>query len=81
MVSLGVAYVLGAARLKTDQGQPVTFTLATGQGICSVTRDKKKRWVLKVGKKVGKCSVSATSPAVPPNYAGLDTGAAWSVVK
>ncbi len=74
-------YVLGAANLKTDQGQPVVFALVTGQGLCTVGKDKKKRWVLTVGKKTGKCSVSATSPAVPPNYAGLNTGAAWTVVK
>ena len=80
-VTEGKTYVMGAPKLKTNKGKLVTFKIATGSNLCTVVKDSSKGWLLKVGKKTGKCSVTATSAAVPPNYAALNTASAWTVVK
>jgi hypothetical protein len=46
-----------------------------------VKKDTSKGWLLMVGSKTGKCSVSATAAAVAPNYAALNRQQFWSVVK
>jgi hypothetical protein len=80
-VTEGKTYVMGAPKLKTNKGKLVTFKIATGSNLCTVVKDSSKGWLLKVGKKTGKCSVTATAAAVPPNYAALNTASYWTVVK
>ncbi len=80
-VTEGKTYVMGAPKLKTNKGKLVTFKIATGSNLCTVVKDSSKGWLLRVGKKTGECSVTATSAAVPPNFAALNTASYWTVVK
>jgi len=73
--------VMGAPKLKTNKGKIVTFKIATASKLCTVEKASSKGWHLKVGKKTGKCSVTATAAAIPPNYAALNAASTWTVVK
>jgi hypothetical protein len=80
-VNVKKTYVLGSYPLKTSQGKTVTFSINSGSKYCTVKKDTSKGWLLMVGSKTGKCSVSATAAAVAPNYAALNRQQFWSVVK